>query len=73
MEPGRRYSQKVKKSFRVTMAAIDVSTSENDPCQVMCGYGGRNYLLCTLKKPDLLQCALDLEFAVCIVFNYFSI
>ncbi|XP_060533323.1 46 kDa FK506-binding nuclear protein [Cylas formicarius] len=63
MEPERRYSQKVKKQFHISKAALDISTSGDEPSQVMCGYEGRNYLLCTLRKPDVLQCDLDLEFA----------
>lgn len=46
------------------MASLDVSTSSEEPAQVMVGFEGRNYLLCTLRKPDLLQCALDLNFEV---------
>ncbi|KAG5889481.1 hypothetical protein JTB14_026493 [Gonioctena quinquepunctata] len=64
MEPQRRYTQKVKKSFHISMASMDVSTSSEEPAQVMCGFEGRNYLLCTLRKPDLLQCPLDLNFEV---------
>jgi len=63
MEPERRYTQEVKKSFHISMAALDISTSGDEPAQVMCGFEGRNYLICTLKKPDVVQCALDLEFA----------
>lgn len=64
MEPERRYTQQVKKSFHISMAALDLGSSDNEASQVMCGYEGRNYLLCTLKQPDMLQCPLDLEFAV---------
>lgn len=64
MEPSRRYTQRTGKSFRVTMAALDFSTSDDEPAQVMCHYEGRTYLLCTLRKPDLLQCHLDLEFTM---------
>ncbi|CAG9815321.1 unnamed protein product [Phaedon cochleariae] len=64
MEPQRRYTQKVKKSFHISMAALDLSTSSEEPAQVMCGFEGRNYLLCTLRKPDMLQCSLDLNFEV---------
>ncbi|XP_066153775.1 46 kDa FK506-binding nuclear protein [Euwallacea fornicatus] len=63
MEPDRRYSQKVKKSFHISMASLDINSSSEEPSQLMCSYDGRNYLLCTLRKPDLLQCSLDLEFA----------
>ncbi|CAG9770013.1 unnamed protein product [Ceutorhynchus assimilis] len=62
MEPDRRYTQIVKRSFHISMASLDMNTSENGPAQVMCRYKDRNYLLCTLKNPDLLQCALDLDF-----------
>ncbi|KAL1501559.1 hypothetical protein ABEB36_006860 [Hypothenemus hampei] len=62
MEPDRRYSQQVKKSFHISMAALDLETADDQPAQVMCGYDGRNYLLCTLKAPNLVQCRLDLEF-----------
>nr|CAH7716897.1 unnamed protein product [Callosobruchus chinensis] len=64
MEPQRRYTQTVKKPFHISMAALDYSTSSDEPAQVMCGYDGRNYLLCTLRKPDVMQCPLDLNFEV---------
>ncbi|CAH2002528.1 unnamed protein product [Acanthoscelides obtectus] len=64
MEPQRRYTQTVKKAFHISMAALDYSTSSEEPAQVMCGYEGRNYLLCTLRKPDVMQCPLDLNFEV---------
>ncbi|KAJ8943574.1 hypothetical protein NQ318_008278 [Aromia moschata] len=64
MEPQRRYTQQVKKAFHISMAALDISTSSDEPAQVMCGFEGRNYLLCTLRKPDMLQCSLDLNFDV---------
>lgn len=64
MEPQRRYTQKVKKAFHISMASLDISTSSEEPAQVMCGIDGRNYLLCTLRKPDVMQCSLDLNFNV---------
>ena len=64
MEPGRCYTQKVKVSFHVSMAALDISNSSDDPAQVMCVFEGRNYLLCTLNKKDKVQCPLDLNFEV---------
>lgn len=62
MEPQRRYTQKVKKAFHISMASLDISAGSDEPSQIMCGYDGRNYLLCTLRKPDLIQCPLDLNF-----------
>ncbi|RZC33097.1 FKBP C domain containing protein [Asbolus verrucosus] len=64
MEPGRCYTQTVKVSFHVSMAALDILNSSDDPAQVMCVFEGRNYLLCTLNKKDKLQCSLDLNFEV---------
>ncbi|CAH1285417.1 unnamed protein product [Diabrotica balteata] len=63
MEPQRRYLHVVKKAFHISMAALDVGTSSDEPAQVMCSFEGRNYLLCTLSK-TALQCPLDLNFEV---------
>lgn len=46
------------------MASLDVGTSSDTPAQIMCGIDGRNYLLCTLRKSDVMQCPLDLIFTV---------
>ncbi|XP_044757309.1 46 kDa FK506-binding nuclear protein-like [Coccinella septempunctata] len=62
MEPQKRYSQVVKKAFHISMASLDISNSDDQPAQVLCGYEGKNYLLCTLQKPEKLQCNLDLYF-----------
>lgn len=74
MEPRRRYTQDVTKPFHVSMAAVDISSSDSEPAQVMCGIEGRNYLLCTLQKGKILQCPLDLNFEVNKThFSYFLI
>lgn len=64
MEPNKRYSQKVKKAFHISMASQDVSSADEQPSQVLCSYEGRNYLLCTLQYPSVIQCPLDLNFDV---------
>lgn len=64
MEPEKRYSQVVKRSFHISMAALVPNSSDNQPIQVMCGIEERNYLLCTLQKDKALQVALDLNFEV---------
>ncbi|XP_044253816.1 46 kDa FK506-binding nuclear protein [Tribolium madens] len=64
MEPGRCYTQTVKVAFHVSMAALDISNSGDEPAQIMCVFEGRNYLLCTLSKEDKWQCALDLNFEI---------
>nr|AEE62123.1 unknown [Dendroctonus ponderosae] len=63
MEPQRRYTQEVNKSFHISMATLDLESSSDGYAQVICTFNGKNYLLCTLQKPGLIQCALDLEFA----------
>lgn len=62
LEPRSLYTQVVEHAFHISMAALDISNSNEEPSQVMCTYKGRNYLLCTLQKPDKLQCSLDLYF-----------
>jgi len=64
MEPQKRYTQVVKKAFHISMAALDQTTCTDETVQVMCGYDNRKYLLCTLQKDQILQCALDLNFDV---------
>lgn len=63
MEPKRRYTQQVERPFHVSMAALDLSTANDEPTQVMFNMDGRNYLLCTLTK-ETMQCAMDLSFQV---------
>lgn len=67
MEPQRRYTQTVKRSFHISMAALDISSSDNEPTQVMCSFEDRNYLLCTLQKGKIVQCPLDLNYEVIIL------
>lgn len=66
MEPEKRYSQVVKRSFHISMAALVTNTSDNQPIQVMCCIEERNYLLCTLQKDKIMQIPLDLNFEVLI-------
>lgn len=62
MEPNKRYTQTVDKSFHVSMASLDYLTSSDDMVQVMLCYESRNYLLCSLKKSSTCQVPLDLNF-----------
>ncbi|XP_012283362.1 46 kDa FK506-binding nuclear protein [Orussus abietinus] len=65
MEPHKRYTQTVEKSFHVSMAALDSSTGETGAgqvVQVMLYYDNRNYLLCCLKYGSIWQAPLDLNF-----------
>ncbi|XP_043471413.1 46 kDa FK506-binding nuclear protein-like [Leptopilina heterotoma] len=62
MEPNKRYSQVVERSFHLSMASLDVTSANDQPVQVMLCYENRNYLLCTLKKGSHYQVPLDLNF-----------
>ncbi|XP_061720082.1 46 kDa FK506-binding nuclear protein-like [Cydia pomonella] len=62
MEPNKRYTQVVAKPFHISQAAMDISTGDNDPCQVMVVVEGKNFLVCTLQKNKNIQVSLDLYF-----------
>ncbi|KAM3965604.1 45 kDa immunophilin FKBP45 isoform 2-T2 [Aphomia sociella] len=62
MEPNKRYTQVVEKPFHISQAALDSSTGDNDPCQVMVVVDGKNFLVCTLQKNKSIQVPLDLYF-----------
>ncbi|XP_047358105.1 46 kDa FK506-binding nuclear protein isoform X1 [Vespa velutina] len=62
MEPNKRYTQTVEKSFHVSMATLDVASADDDVVQVTVCYDGTNYLLCSLKKGSVWQVPLDLHF-----------
>ncbi|CAG9565992.1 unnamed protein product [Danaus chrysippus] len=62
MEPNKRYTQVVGKPFHISQAAMDISTGDNDPCQVMVVVDGKNFLVCTLQKNRCIQVPLDLYF-----------
>ncbi|KAF7395964.1 hypothetical protein HZH68_010014 [Vespula germanica] len=62
MEPNKRYTQTVEKSFHVSMATLDVASADDNVVQVTVCYDGTNYLLCSLKKGSVWQVPLDLHF-----------
>lgn len=62
MEPNKRYTQVVDKSFHVSQAALDINSSDGEPCQIMLAYEKRNYLIGTLQKGKVMQIPLDLNF-----------
>ncbi|XP_068622591.1 46 kDa FK506-binding nuclear protein [Battus philenor] len=64
MEPNKRYTQMVEKPFHISQAAMDISTGDNDACQVMVVVDGKNFLVCTLQKNRCIQVPLDLYFKV---------
>lgn len=62
MEPGKKYTQTVGKSFHISKASLDLDTATNEPVQILVSYSGRVYLICTLQKDRSIQESLDLMF-----------
>lgn len=62
LEPNKRYSQTVEKSFHVSMASLNLTTADDNVVQVILYYEGTRYLLCNLKKSSTWQVPLDLNF-----------
>ncbi|XP_017766014.1 PREDICTED: 46 kDa FK506-binding nuclear protein-like [Eufriesea mexicana] len=62
LEPNKRYTQTVEKSFHVSMASLNLQTSDDNVVQVMLYYEDSSYLLCNLKKSSTWQVPLDLNF-----------
>jgi FK506-binding nuclear protein len=63
LKANKKYTQKLEKPFHLSQAALDHSSSDDDPVQVMYSHENSSYLLCTLQKGKNIQCALDLNFA----------
>lgn len=74
LEAGKRYSQKVVKSFHVSMATLEFYPhTDNDNVPVMLEYeDGREYLLCNLNKNKSMQCHLDLNFKAGETIGFYS-
>lgn len=62
MKSNKKYTQKIDKPFHVSQAALDHTTADNEPVQVMYTHEDSCFLLCTLQKGKVNQCALDLDF-----------
>uniref|UniRef100_A0A146LIJ7 FK506-binding protein n=1 Tax=Lygus hesperus TaxID=30085 RepID=A0A146LIJ7_LYGHE len=66
LEPGKRYSTTVGRSFHVSMAALDCASvkNENEVNSVMLEETESSvpFILCNLQKQKTLQCSLDLNF-----------
>ncbi|KAK1136104.1 hypothetical protein K0M31_000673 [Melipona bicolor] len=62
LEPHRRYTQTVEKSFHVSMASLNLQKADDNVVQVMLYYEDSCYLLCNLKKSTTWQVPLDLNF-----------
>ncbi|CRK88506.1 CLUMA_CG002258, isoform A [Clunio marinus] len=62
LKSNKKYTQTLEKSFHLSQASLDHSSSDNDPVQVMYVHDENSYLLCTLQKGKVYQCPLDLNF-----------
>ncbi|XP_050584935.1 46 kDa FK506-binding nuclear protein-like [Bombus affinis] len=62
LEPNKRYTQTVEKSFHVSMASLNLQKADDGVVQVMLYYEGTSYLLCNLRKSSTWQVPLDLNF-----------
>ena len=60
MLQNKKYTQIVEKTFRVTQAALDQSTSSEEDVQVILCNDEKSFLICTLKKNKICQVPLDL-------------
>jgi FK506-binding nuclear protein len=63
LKANKKYTQILEKPFHLSQAALDHSSSSDEPIQVMYNHEDASYLLCTLQKGNIMQCALDLNFA----------
>lgn len=63
IKANKKYTQLLEKPFHLTKAALDHSTADNEPIQVMYSDGESTFLLCSLQKGKEMQCSLDLNFA----------
>jgi FK506-binding nuclear protein len=63
LKANKRYTQVLEKPFHLSQAALDHSTADDEPVQIMYSHEDRSYLLCTLQKGKSPQCMLDLNFA----------
>lgn len=63
LKANKRYTQVLEKSFHLSQATLDHSSSDDEPIQVMYSHEDSSYLLCTLQKGSQIQCPLDLNFA----------
>lgn len=62
LKSNKKYTQTLEKSFHLSQASLDHSSSDNEPVQVMYTHDDNSYLLCTLQKGKTYQCPLDLNF-----------
>jgi len=62
LKSNKKYTQTLEKSFHLSQASLDHSSSDNEPVQVMYSHDDNSYLLCTLQKGKVYQCQLDLNF-----------
>ncbi|XP_046400260.1 46 kDa FK506-binding nuclear protein [Ischnura elegans] len=72
IEPNKRYTQVVSKSFHVSMACMDLETGDNEVTSVMLEVGDEKLILCNLSKNKYIQQALDLNFQIGDEISFYS-
>lgn len=64
LKANRKYTQTVTKSFHISQAALDSSSTNGQGNQLFITSEDEKFLICTLHKDKCEQVALDLNFAV---------
>lgn len=63
LKPNRKYTQKTARSFHISSAALDITTSiDDEPIQLFINSDNDRFLICTLSKEGPQQVQLDLNF-----------
>ncbi|XP_059474451.1 46 kDa FK506-binding nuclear protein isoform X2 [Neocloeon triangulifer] len=62
LEPGKKYAQQVETSFHISMAALDVRATTDDPISIVVETGKNEFVICNLSKKNMMQQTLDLNF-----------
>lgn len=63
LKANRKYTQTTSKSFHISQAALDSSSSQGGATQIFLTHEEQKFLICTLRKDTCEQATLDLNFA----------
>lgn len=63
LKANRKYTQTTSKSFHISLAALDSTSSQGGATQVFLSHEDQKFLICTLRKDTCEQATLDLNFA----------
>ncbi|GLH15885.1 FK506-binding protein [Gryllus bimaculatus] len=62
IDPGKRYTQRVVRTFHVSMACLEKTSDGNETVSLMLVYDGQEFVLCNLHGEKVKQCKLNLVF-----------